>query len=88
LERIYEMDIQYIYSKVKEWVIQYHGTYSWWYTDFFEDEAGFEYFKEQIETDSDITADMSDDDIVDHIEEKLGQNITLSHFQQMMGEIR
>lgn len=78
------MDIKKIYSEVKKWVETYYGKEGWYYSDFFLDEKGFEYFKEEIKLDREITKDMTDDEIIDHIEESLGKNITMSMWQQEM----
>ena len=75
-------DLREIYSKVKEWVETYYGKKGWFYTDYFIDEDGFEYFKEQLESDPSVTEDMSNDDVADVIEEQLGKNITMSIYQQ------
>lgn len=78
------MDIKKIYSEVREWVETYYGKKGWFYSDFFLDENGFELFQEEIETDGEITMDMTDDEVIYHIEESLGKCITMSMWQQEM----
>ena len=78
------MDIKKIYSEVKEWVETYYGKNGWFYSDFFLDEKGFESFKDEIETDKEITKDMTDAEVIDHIEKSLGKSITMSMWQQEM----
>jgi hypothetical protein len=81
------MDIKFIYDKVKMWVEEFYGKSRWCYTDYFLDDDGYRYFAEQIKTDKDITTDMNNDDIVEHIEEALGKSMTMYEFQQSMGDI-
>ena len=81
-------DISHIYEEVKGWVARYYGTSQWCYTDYFCDEAGFEYFADSLATDQEISAEMSDDEVIDYIEGKLGKNMTMYEFQQSMLSMR
>lgn len=81
------MNIDYVYNEVKEYVKEHLGTSVWCYTDFFLDEKGFSYFKEEVEIDSCITKEMDDDDIVEYICQSLSQNETMRMFQQTMLEL-
>lgn len=80
------MNIPCIYEEVKKWVAEYYGTKQWCYTDYFLDQTGYEYFRDQVETDRDITPDMTDAEIIEHIEEMLGKNMTMYDFQQAFME--
>ena len=76
------MDIENIYKQVEEYIRERYGTRKWCYTDFFVDEKGFAYFQEQIESDKDITDDMDDDEIAEHICQCLCESETINMFQQ------
>lgn len=81
------MDIEHIYREVESYIKERYDTKKWCYTDFFLDEKGFNYFKEQLETDPNITPDMDDDEIVEHICQSLSHSETINMFQQSMLDI-
>lgn len=78
------MNVEKIYNDVKDYIKNNYGTKRWCYTDFFMDNQGFEYFKEQIETDKEITNDMDDEEITQHICNSLSSSMTIYTFQQTM----
>ena len=82
------MDYRHVYEEVKKWVVEFYGTSRWCYTDYFLDDNGYDLFVDQLKIDKSITTDMSDEDIIDHIEEELGKNMTMYEFQQAMGSIQ
>lgn len=78
------MHLTYIYNCVKQYIKERYGTKVWCYTDFFMNEQGLEYFKEQLETDNEILPDMDDDEIIEHICNSLSSSMTIYTFQQTM----
>lgn len=78
------MNLIYIYESVKQYIKERYGTKVWCYTDFFMNEQGLEYFKEQLETDNEILPGMDDDEIIEHICNSLNSNMTIYTFQQTM----
>ena len=78
------MNVEKIYNNVKSQIKNRYGTRNWCYTDFFSDTDVFEYFKEQIQNDKDITNDMDDDEIAEHIYDSLCSSMTIYDFQQIM----
>ena len=79
-----EEGIRSIYDEVKDWVRQNYGTSGWYWEDWFADKGGYEYFKWQMERDNEIKDGMTKDEVVEVIEQCLGQNIFLSNAEQAM----
>ena len=79
-----EQELQCIYKAVKGWVAENFGKSTWSYTDFFLDEQGYNYFLDQIAGDKEIHEGMDMYEVIDIIEQALGQNMTLYYFQQEM----
>ena len=78
------MDIWNIYRQVETYVREKYGLNKWCYTDFFLDNKGFSYFKEEVERDTEITPDMDDEEIIEHICQSISESETMHMFQQSM----
>lgn len=87
------MNIPHIYEEVKKWATERYRPTCWIRQDYFDEKYGYENFVEQIEgdmRDGNITKDMSDDEIITHIEETLLSNhadglMLVSHIHSMLG---
>ena len=87
------MNIPCIYEEVKKWAKDRYKPTCWIIQDYFDEKYGYENFVEQIEKDirdGNITNDMADEDVVEHIEETLLSNhadgmMLVSHIHSMLG---
>ena len=86
------MNILYIYEEVKKWTKERYRPTCWIWQDYFAEKCGYENFVEQVEKDvrdGNITKDMSDDEIIQYIEDTLQSNhadgaMLVSHVHSML----